>query len=143
MKRSHIPEAITYQDNSGEGIFSDETLIMSGLGGEGNRLRCYFVISTLEDKDFSQHQRDIAREEFDRVSDKLDSKVEEIEFSKNYALIKILVSIDTALQDVIDQGIIACNLEERFLRFHFYATNIRKPISKDIQEYLDELHVQF
>jgi len=45
MKRANpIPEAIIYKDNSGGGIFSDETFIATGLGGERHRLRNYVVI---------------------------------------------------------------------------------------------------
>lgn len=138
-KNNPIPEAIVYKDNVGGGIFSDETFITTGLGGEGQRLRYYVVISTLKSSPFTKQQEDIVRKQFSKISKKFDSKIEEIKFSKTYALIKILVSVKVALQEVIDEGMNSCNKIERFIRFHFYATNVQKPTKKIIQDYLNEI----
>lgn len=140
MKRtSPIPKAIVYRDNAGNGVFSDETFIATGLGGEGHRLRNYVVISTLNNNLLTKQQKDIIRKQFTKVSNKFDSKIGEISFSKTYALIKILVSVEVALQEVIDEGMNSCNAVEKFLRFHFYATNVQKPTNKIIKDYLHEI----
>ena len=141
MKRiKPIPDVIVYKDNAGNGIFSDETYITTGVGGEGHRLRNYVVISTLNNKPFTKKKREIVRKRFNLVSKKHDSKIEEIEFSKNYALIKILVSVEVAPQEVIDDGMNACDAIEKFLRFHFYCTNVKKPTKKVIKDYLNEIN---
>lgn len=44
----------------------------------------------------------------------------------NYALIKILVSVEVALQDIIDEAMNFCDAVEKFLRFHFYATKAER-----------------
>ena len=62
-----------------------------------------------------------------------------IKFSKTYALIKIRVSVEVALQEVVDEGMISCNAAEEFLRFHFYCTNVQKPTKKVIKDYLYEI----
>lgn len=140
MKQNNpIPDVIVYKDNAGGGVFSDETYVATGLGGESHRLRNYVVITTLNNIPFTDRQKDIVTEEFHKVSKKHDSKIEEIKFSKNYALIKILVSVEAALQDVIDEGMNSCNAVEKFLRFHFYATNVQKPTKKVIKDYLHEI----
>lgn len=136
-KNNPIPDVIVYKDNAGGGVFSDRTYITTGLGGEGHRLRNYVVITTLNNTPFTDRQKDIVTEEFNKVSKKHGSKIEEIKFSKNYALIKILVSVEAALQDVIDEGMNSCDAVEKFLRFHFYATNVQKPAKKIIKDYLD------
>lgn len=138
-KTSSIPDVIVYQDNAGNGVFSDEAYITTELGGEENRLRNYVVISALNNKPFTKKRREIIKKQFNIVCKKYDSKIEEIEFSKNYALIKLLVSIDVALQDVVDDGMNSCNIAEKFLRFHFYCTNVRKPIKKLIKDYINEI----
>lgn len=140
MKRANpIPEAIVYKDNAGGGIFSDETFIATGLGGKGHRLRNYVVISTLNNNQFTKQQKGIVKKQFNKVSNQFDSKIEKISFSKNYALIKILVSVEVALQKVADEGMNSCNEVEKFLRFHFYCTNVREPTKKVIKDYLDEI----
>lgn len=138
-KGSSIPNVIVYQDNAGNGVFSDETYITTELGGEGHRLRYYAVISALNGRPLTNQQKKIIKEQFNIVSKSHDSKIEKIEFSKNYALIKLLVSIDVALQDVIDDGMNSCNAVEKFLRFHFYCTNVRKPTKQVIADYLNEI----
>lgn len=138
-KNNSIPEAIVYKDTAGNGVFSDETFIATGLGGEGHKLRNYVVISTLNNSPFTKQQRDIVKKQFTKISNKFGSKIEEISFSKTYALIKILVSVEVALQEVIDEGMISCNAVEKFLRFHFYCTNVQKPTKRVIEDYLDEI----
>lgn len=138
-KNNPLPDVIVYKDNAGNDIFSDETYITTGLGGKGHRLRNYVVISTLNNKSFTKKQKDIVKEQFNKVSKKHDSKIEEIKFSKNYALIKILVSVEVTLQDVIDEGMNSCDAVEKFLRSHFYATNVQKPTKKVIKDYLHEI----
>ena len=138
-KNNPRPDVIVYKDNAGSDIFSDETYITAGLGGEGHRLHNYVVINTLNNSTFTKQQKDIIRKQFNKVSKKYDSKIEEINFSKTYALIKILVSVEVALQEVIDEGINFCNDVEEFLRFHFYCTNVQKPTKKVIEDYLDEI----
>lgn len=139
-KNNPIPDVIVYKDNAGNDIFSDETYITTGLGGEGHRLRNYVVISTLNNSTFTKQQKEIIRKQFNKVSKKYDSEIEEISFSKTYALIKILVSVEVALQKVIDECINSCNDVEEFLRFHFYCTNVQKPTIVEVKDYLDEIN---
>lgn len=98
------------------------------------------MISTLNNNTFTKQQKDIIKKQFSQVSKKHDSKIEEVSFSKTYALIKILVSIEIALQEVIDEGINSCNDVEEFLRFHFYCANVQKPTILEIKDYLDEIN---
>lgn len=137
-KNNPIPDVIAYKGNTEDDIFSDEIYITTGLGGEGHRLRNYVVISTLNSA-FTKQQEEIIRKQFNKVSKKYDSEIEKISFSKTYALIKILVSAEVALQKVVDEGMISCNEVEEFLRFHFYCTNVQKPTRKMIQDYLHEI----
>ncbi len=138
-KLKSIPDVVIYKDNAGNGIFSDETYITTELGSEGHRLRNYVVISALNNKSFTNKQKEIIKRQFNIVSKKHDSKIEEIEFSQNYALIKILISVEVAPQEVIDDGMNACDAVKKFLRFHFYCTNVRRPTKKVIKTYLNEV----
>lgn len=74
-KNNPIPDVIVYKDNAGGGIFSDETYITTELGSEVHRLRNYVVISTLNNTPFTKRQKDIVREQFNRVSQKHDSRL--------------------------------------------------------------------
>lgn len=117
-------------------LFHEKTFIGTKLGGEGNRFRNYVVISTKSDIPLSTKERKILNETFEKICQKYDSLIEAIAFFETYALMKLLVSMDVAIGDIIDEGIIACNKQENFLRFHYYVTNVKKPTAKEIQKYL-------
>lgn len=112
--------------------------VSTGLGGEGNRLRYYFVIGSKDGLPFSQRQNKIIEQEFADVCRKHSSLIEEIEFQQNYSLPKALIPMDKAVGDVIEEGIKLCDGGENFLDVHYYVTNVKKPGKKDNGKYLRE-----
>ena len=117
----------------------DGTVISSGLGGKGNKLRYYFIVSSKGNLPFSETQRDTLRIEFTAKAQKYNSEIEEIAFEPNYAMIRTLISMDIAVGDVIEEGIKECNKMDEFLYFHYYVTNIKKPTKEEISKYLGEI----
>jgi hypothetical protein len=117
----------------------DGTVISSGLGGKGNKLRYYFIVSSKGNLPFSETQRDTLRKEFTTKAQKYNSEIEEITFEPNYAMIRTLISMDIAVGDVIEEGIKECNKLDEVLYFHYYVTNIRKPTKEEILKYLGEI----
>ncbi len=124
------------EDKDENDIFHEKTFIGTELGGDGHRLRNYVVISTKSNESFSTNQKQIINDTFAKICQKYDSQIETIKCYKTYALIQLLVSMDIAIGEVIDKGIIACNKKGDFLRFHYYVTNVKRPTVKDMQEYL-------
>ena len=61
-----------------------------------------------------------------------------LQFQKSHSLLKALIPMDTAVGDVIEEGIKLCNGREDFLDVYYYVTNVKKPGKKDIAEYLRE-----
>ena len=112
--------------------------VSTGLGGKGNKLRYYFVIGSNDAVPFSQRQKKIIEQEFASVCRKHYSLIEEIQFQKNYSLLKVLIPMDKAVGDVIEEGIKLCDGREDFLDVHYYVTNVKKPSKKDIEKYLRE-----
>lgn len=130
---------IAQEDTDSHGLFHEKTFIGTELGGKGHRLRNYVVISAKKNKTFSEWQKQIVKDIFNETCQKFDSKIEKITFNETYALIKMLVSVDVAIGEVIDKGILACNKEGQFLRFHYFAINTKRPDKKDIEKYLQEI----
>jgi len=128
-------EAWMFLEN--EAMVTNQTKIFSGTGGDGERLRYYFIISSKDN--FTDDQKDMIEKKFKETAGKLDSKIETIDFVKNYALIMALVSMDVAVGNLIETSIKSCNNGNKFLRFHYFATNIKKPDEEEIRKYLDEL----
>jgi hypothetical protein len=113
--------------------------ISTGLGGKNNKLRYYFIVSSKGGLTFSVPRRETLKRGFETISQKYNSEIEEINFESNYAMIGILIPIDVAVGDVIEEGISECNKMEEFLFFQYYVTNVKKPNSEDILKYLEEI----
>ncbi|MCX6807258.1 MAG: HEAT repeat domain-containing protein [Patescibacteria group bacterium] len=134
-------ECLTFlQDNlDEEDEDSARVSIMTGAGGDGSRLRFYFIIGTENNKPLTKLQKENIEKNFDHISKKLDSKIEQLEFGKNYVLIKSLLSMEIVPDDLIMTSIKKCNQPTRFLCEHYYVNNVKKPSKQDIFEYLDYL----
>ena len=113
--------------------------ISTGLGGKANKLRYYFIISSKNELPFSEVQKNLIQDKFKYVCMKHNSEIEEINFQKNYSIVKILISMDVAVGNIIEEGIEECNKVGNFIYFHYYVTNVSKPTKEEIIEYLKEL----
>jgi len=115
-------------------------MVMSNLGGDGKRSRYYFIISLQKGIPLSKYQKDIIKDSFSKISKEKDSIVEKIKFDNNYALVKILISMDVAPGELIEEGINECNSFKPFVKFHYFITNTEKPDERTIKDYLKSLN---
>jgi hypothetical protein len=113
--------------------------LSTGLGGKDNQLRYYFIVSLKEGLTFTETHRNTLKKGFERISQKYNSEIEEINFEINYAMIGIFIPMDFAVGDVIEEGISECNKMGEFLFFHYYVTNVKKPTNEKILKYLEEI----
>jgi hypothetical protein len=113
--------------------------ISTGLGGKDNKLRYYFIVSSKDGLPFSESHRTTLKREFETASRKHKSEIEEINFEATYALIGMLIPIDIAVGEIIEEGISECNNIGGFLSLDYYVTNVRKPTYKEITDYLEEI----
>lgn len=116
----------------------DKGIIIGGVGGDGKRLRCYFVLRSVKKADFSDSERKIIKDGLKKTSKNLDCKIEKIEFQNNSALITVLVPIDIAISELIETGIEICNSKKEILDSYYFVTNVKKPSGEDITEFLKE-----
>jgi hypothetical protein len=92
-------------------------IVSTGLGGKDNKLRYYFIVSSKKSLTFSETDRNILNAVFEAISQKHNSEIEEINFETNCAMIKILVPLDVAVGDIIEEGINQCNETKELLFF--------------------------
>lgn len=117
----------------------DGGIISAGLGGVGNKLRYYFIISSKNDSPFSKLQEEIIEEKFGIASHKFNAEIEKFTFRENYSIIKTLIPIDIAVGKFIEAGIKECTESNDFLFFHYYVTNVNEPAEDEILGYLKEI----
>ena len=113
--------------------------ISTGLGGKDNKLRYYFIVSSKDGLPFSETHRNTLKRGFETISHKYKSEIEEINFEATYAMIGMLIPMDVAVGEIIEEGISECNKMGEFLFLDYYVTNVRKPTYEEISDYLEEI----
>jgi len=124
-----------------EGVLlkQDGGFVSTGLGGKGNKLRYYFVVSSNDGLPFSETHRNTLINGFETISHKYRSQIEEVDLEATYAMIGMLIPMDIAVGEIIEEGISECNKINKFLFPDYYVTNIRRPTHKEILDYLQKL----
>lgn len=117
-----------------ENQLTDEPIgfISSGLGGKGNKLRYYFAIKS-EKKIERKKELKIVKE-LQKICGNSESEFEEIENHGKFVLIKILISIDFAIGNVIVQLINNCP----FVDEEYLCTNVEKPTIEFVNKWINE-----
>lgn len=112
--------------------------LITGLGGEFDRLRYFFVIRSKDSVPFTGAQQAIVEPAFSGVCHSFNAILEEIQLYQEYATLKVLVPLDVAVAAVIEGGLDECNIIENFLDDGYYVTNNKIPTEAEIQYYLRE-----
>ena len=105
-------------------------------GGNGQRLRYYFIFSSLKSKPITTTQKAIIKKSVKIVDKKLKGKTERINFEKNYALLPVLLPMDVSVEIHFQEMYKSVNGKKEVLRYHYYCNNVQKPTSEDAQTYL-------
>jgi hypothetical protein len=117
----------------------EQGFISTGLGGKDNKLRYYFIVSSKDALPFSETDKNTLRRGFQTITRKYKSEIEEINFEAAYATIGILIPMDVAVAEVIEEGITECNKMTEFLLPDYYVTNVKIPTHKETSRYLKEI----
>jgi hypothetical protein len=112
-------------------------IIMTGLGGVGDRLRCYFMILPDTAEPLSKINQEVAQKEFGYVCKRLNSILEKVQLSERFIGFTVLIPLDIAIGEVIESGIGNCNKIGQFLLEHYYVTNDKIPDESEIDEIIN------
>lgn len=119
-----------------ESTLTDESIgfISTGLGGIYDKLRYYYLILPLTDKQFTSIQHRIIKEEYLLLAKDLNCIVETVDNSDTFVGFTVLVPMNVALGTLIEKGIQKCNELGEFVFEHYYATNQNIPDKLEIIE---------
>lgn len=112
--------------------------IVSGAGGDGQRIRFFFVLSSVKSQSFTTEQKNAIKRCAQTADKKLGSHTEKISFGENYILLSLLIPMEVAPEEYFQSIYKSTNLRKKILRYHYYCTNTKKPTLKKIEEYLKE-----
>lgn len=112
--RVHIEHALSSED---------KIYISSGLGGQGDKLRYFFVLSSKDNKPFNQFHKNIITNEIKFSITKFDGIVEKINFTEFYVTIICMLPFSNSLEEVFGTIHNECNKLGGFLSEKIIATN--------------------
>ncbi len=113
-------------------------IISTGLGGAQHRLR-YLVAVGLSCAPLHDAQRRSLESAWRTICERYDSVLEQVRFHSDHVIITLLVSMETAVGTVIDEGIAAANGDELLLRQRYFVTNVTVPTDEEIRRVLKEI----
>lgn len=116
----------------------DIGMVMTGLGGEGNKLRYFFVIRSKRDIPLTGGQQAMLERVFCDVCHTTGSVLEDIQVCPSYATMQVLVPMDVAVAQVIEGGIDSCNKVEDILDVRYFTTNVGIPSDAEVLDLLRE-----
>ncbi|MCI5225860.1 MAG: hypothetical protein D3918_04165 [Candidatus Electrothrix sp. AX2] len=111
-------------------------LISTGLGGDGQRLRYIFVLALQGECPLAEEQQQEIRKTLDSVCRKHCSLVEEAQFRPSCLYVQVLMPLDVAIGEVIEDSITRLNQGDARVRQEYLATNVAVPTEKEIQAFL-------
>ena len=114
-------------------------VLMTGLGGENNRLRYFLLVRSRSDTALTSAQKETIERGFSYICSKFDSIMEEIQVYQYYVTMKVLIPLDVAVAEIIEGGIDECNTFGDFLDENYYVTNVKIPTEAEIAHYLREM----
>ena len=113
-------------------------IISTGLGGAQHRLR-YLVVVGLSCAPLHETQRRRLEAAWRTICERYDSVLEQVRFHSDHVIITLLVSMETAVGTVIDEGIAAANGADPLLRRNYFVTNVTVPTDEEIRRFLKEI----
>ena len=123
-----------------ESFLLDESqvFISTGLGGQGNKLRYFVVITSKSGKHFTSVQKQVIRKEFEFAVQKYNAELEELNFADTFSTILVLIPIDVSIKSVFNEAIRECNQLGNFLTSDFIVTNVKILSNKEIEQFFDK-----
>lgn len=127
--RAHIEHSLSNED---------KVYISSGLGGLGDKLRYFFVLSSKDDITFSDLHKNIIKKEIDFAINKHQGIIEDILFFDYYVTIVCLIPLQHSLDNIFKNILEECNELGDFLSDKVIATNTEKFTEETIEKILNE-----
>jgi len=114
-------------------------MLVTGLGGEDDRLRYFLIIHPRSEAAFTSAQKAAIERGFSYICSRFDSILEKVEAHQHYATMMVLIPLDVAVAEVIERGIDQCNTFCDLLDLNYYVRNDRIPTEAEILHYLQEM----
>ena len=123
-----------------ESDFSDEKqiYISTGLGGKGEKLRFYVLMTSKGKKPFQEYQQQTIEREFAYYLPKTDCEIERLTIGEQYVELVFLIPVRTDIKATLDRVINECNQYGDFLSNVFTITNVKELTAEEVSEIINK-----
>jgi hypothetical protein len=123
-----------------ESELSDEKqiYISTGLGGRGNKLRFFVLLSAAEGQTFLDYQKQIIEKEFAFTFPRYDCELERLTIKERHVESVFLAPIRMNIKTLIDNIMNECNQYGGFLAKIYTVTNVKELNEEEIANILKE-----
>ncbi|MDR2120369.1 MAG: hypothetical protein LBP64_05790 [Tannerella sp.] len=115
-----------------------QVYISTGLGGRGNKLRFFALLSSSEGKPFLDYQKAIVEKEFAFAFPRHDCEIERLTIGTRHVEMVFLAPIRANIKSLIDCVMDECNQYGDFIAREYTVTNVKELSEEDIADILKE-----
>ena len=116
----------------------EEIYISTGLGGKGEKLRFYVLMTSKGKKPFQEYQRQTIEREFAYYLPKTDCEIERLTIGEQYVELVFLIPVRTDIKATLDRVINECNQYGDFLSNVFTITNVKELTAEEVSEIINK-----
>lgn len=109
-------------------------MISTGLGGQANKMRCYFVLMAKPTMSITDERAKAMEQHALLLKQTTNSELETIENFGDHVILKVLISFDIAVANWIDALTKTCPFVEK----EYLCTNSEKPTADFIQKWMND-----
>ena len=113
-------------------------MMLSSLGGEGDRVRYFFAVQTKNDSEFTKTEQAVVEINFRQVGQHLNAEIEHLQFGQGYVAMEVLIPLDVAVTRFAKRGSRAINRIDALLKEEFYVRNDRIPTQAELLAWVQE-----
>ena len=119
-----------------------QLFISTGMGGRANKLRYFVVFLLKSDFELDDLRKKIIKNELEFFLKKETAELESISFESAYVSIKVLLPLQTRIQECFDEILVSCNQFGDFLSDNYIITNVKELSNEEIIELLNSENTQ-
>lgn len=112
--------------------------ISTGLGGKGEKLRFYVLMTSKGKRPFLEYERQTVEREFAYYMPKADCEIERLTIGEQYVELVFLIPVRADIKGVLDRIINECNQYGDFLSHVFTITNVKELTPEEISEIINK-----
>ncbi|MDR2118673.1 MAG: hypothetical protein LBP25_03970 [Tannerellaceae bacterium] len=114
--------------------------ISTGLGGRGNKLRFYVLITASKNEPFQAYQRQTVESEFTYYLPTEDIEIERLTVYDLYVELILLIPVQKDIKAILDRIIAECNQYGNFISNTITVTNVKELSADEVAEIIRTRH---